>query len=174
MNEKLQRLADERAVLGHPISGHETDDYVDLMFGYTTYNVRQLADANHHEQVVVLGYIAGLETKVTEKAPEFATFSFEDATGSVDGIMWHNEWKKHRDNVHSLAGRVNIAIGKITVREGWVTLVARDFMKPSTYVKKHSRIIPHDSLAPDHNVDRIAVELDEFSYCFKRNRRYKP
>ncbi|MBJ6369143.1 DNA polymerase III subunit alpha [Snuella sedimenti] len=114
----MEKLAQEREVVGIYISGHPLDDFKIEM---TTFCNATLAFFKHMEayvnrELVFGGVVTDVQHRVSKQGKGWALFTVEDYTDSYEFRIFGEEYLKFR---HFLM-KNNFVFIKVLIREGWV------------------------------------------------------
>lgn len=116
-----KRLAYEREALGFYISGHPIAKYSALLTSIGARSVHKLKELKSGVQVKVGGVITALRLRNTRKGDRYASFMFEDPTGTVDSIAWPDSYQKIASLM--IADEPLVATGRVDVADERVTFI---------------------------------------------------
>jgi DNA polymerase-3 subunit alpha len=88
-----QRLAFEREALGFYISGHPLAKYSELLTSIGARPVAKLKEYTQSAQVKIGGVITALRLRNTKKGDRYASFLFEDPSGSIESLAWPDTYR---------------------------------------------------------------------------------
>ncbi|MCB0329512.1 MAG: DNA polymerase III subunit alpha [Bdellovibrionales bacterium] len=110
-----KRLAFEREALGFYISGHPLSKYTEMLLSIGARPVGELKKLATGSQVRVGGVITALRLRNTKKGDRYASFLFEDPSGSIDSIAWPDTYR----NIASLmvADEPLVATGRLDITD---------------------------------------------------------
>jgi DNA polymerase III subunit alpha len=113
---EVQRLADERRLLGLYMTGHPLERFLDSLKAFRTHCVAGLDQVHERADVVLGGLIAGGEVRKVRRSrsglTRMARITFEDETGSIQGVLWPEEYAKNevlvkQDTIVHLCGTID-------------------------------------------------------------------
>lgn len=116
-----KRLAYEREALGFYISGHPIAKYSSLLMSIGARSIHKLKDLKSGSQVKVGGVITALRLRNTRKGDRYASFQFEDPTGTVDSIAWPDSYQKMAALM--VADEPLVASGRVDVTDERVSFI---------------------------------------------------
>ncbi len=101
--DELQKLAEEKRVLGFYMSDHPLARRDAMIQAFATHSVLQLAEVESRREIVVGGMIGTLKFRNVSKSrsglTRMAKFRFEDLTGSIDAMLWPEDFAKNEELV---------------------------------------------------------------------------
>ncbi|MBQ0788243.1 MAG: DNA polymerase III subunit alpha [Oceanihabitans sp.] len=114
----MEKLAQEREVVGVYISGHPLDDFKTEMKTFCNANISLFNDLNTYvnRELTFGGVVRDIQHRVSKQGKGWAMFTIEDYTDSFEFRMFGEEYLKFR---HFLMQN-NFVYVKIFIREGWV------------------------------------------------------
>ncbi|OWZ84695.1 DNA polymerase III subunit alpha [Natranaerobius trueperi] len=86
------RLDMEKELLGFYVSGHPLDDYKKKMQSFHTVPINKLVELQDGAQIYVGGIPYGIKEILTKKGQKMAFCSLEDQTGSVELVIFPNQY----------------------------------------------------------------------------------
>ena len=99
----VERLAEEKSVLGFYMSSHPLTRHVNLLQALATHRTADLAGVAEKSEVILGGMITGVQVRNVQKSRSGLTrmgkFTFEDLTGTVPAMLWPEEFAKSEDLV---------------------------------------------------------------------------
>ncbi|MHC5544913.1 OB-fold nucleic acid binding domain-containing protein, partial [Singulisphaera rosea] len=99
----VERLAEEKKVLGFYMSSHPLTRHASLLQALATHKVSDLGTVPEKSEVVLGGMITGVQVKNVQKSrsglTRMAKLTFEDLTGSVPSMLWPEEFAKSEELV---------------------------------------------------------------------------
>ena len=99
----VERLAEEKKVLGFYMSSHPLTRHTNLLQALASHRVADLPSVPEKSEVVLGGMITGVTPRNVQKSrsglTRMAKFTFEDLTGSVPAMLWPEEFAKLEDLV---------------------------------------------------------------------------
>jgi DNA polymerase III subunit alpha len=113
---EVQRLADERRLLGLYMTGHPLERFLDSLKAFRTHCVAGLDQVQERADVVLGGLIAGIEVRNVRRSrsglTRMARITFEDESGSIAGVLWPEEFAKNevlvkQDTIVHLCGTID-------------------------------------------------------------------
>jgi DNA polymerase III subunit alpha len=113
---EVQRLADERRLLGLYMTGHPLERFLDSLKAFRTHCVAGLDQVHERADVVLGGLIAGGEVRKIRRSrsglTRMARITFEDETGSIVCVLWPEEYAKNevlvkQDTIVHLCGTLD-------------------------------------------------------------------
>jgi DNA polymerase-3 subunit alpha len=113
----MEKLAQEKAVVGIYISGHPLDDYKYEMRYFCNTKLQELSDLSNQvgKSISIGGIITKVEHRTAKNGKGWAMFSLEGYDESFDFRIFGEEYLKFR---HFLIQN-NFTFFKISVKEGW-------------------------------------------------------
>ena len=114
----MEKLAQEREVVGVYISGHPLDDFKTEMKTFCNANIALFNDLNTYvnRELTFGGVVTDIQHRVSKQGKGWAMFTIEDYTDSFEFRIFGEEYLKYR---HFLMQN-NFVYVKIFIREGWV------------------------------------------------------
>ena len=114
----MEKLAQEREVVGIYISGHPLDDFKTEMNTFCNASLALFKDLEPYvnRELVFGGVVTDVQHRVSKQGKGWALFSIEDYTDSFEFRIFGEEYLKFR---HFLM-KNNFVFVKTFVREGWV------------------------------------------------------
>ena len=114
----MEKLAQEREVVGIYISGHPLDDFKTEMHTFCSATLGMLTDLNPfiNRELSFGGVVTDVQHRVSKQGKGWAMFTVEDYTDSFEFRIFGEEYLKHR---HFLV-RNSFVYVKLFVREGWI------------------------------------------------------
>ncbi|SIO65643.1 DNA polymerase-3 subunit alpha [Singulisphaera sp. GP187] len=99
----VERLAEEKKVLGFYMSSHPLARHASLLQALATHSVAHLATVVAKSEVILGGMISGVQIKSVQKSrsglTRMAKLSFEDLTGSVPAMLWPEQYAQAEEMV---------------------------------------------------------------------------
>jgi DNA polymerase-3 subunit alpha len=114
----MQKLAQEREVVGVYISGHPLDDFRTEMTTFCNANLAMFRDLGNYvnREMVFGGVVTEVQHRVSKQGKGWAMFTIEDYTDSFEFRIFGEEYLKFR---HFLMEN-NFVFVKSFIRDGWV------------------------------------------------------
>jgi len=150
----MEKLAQEREVVGVYISGHPLDDFRTEMKNFCTGTISYFTDLAPHvnKDITFGGVVTDVQHRVSKQGKGWALFTIEDYTDSYEFRIFGEEYLKHR---HFLMINSFVHV-KVFVREGWVN---RDTGKKSDpRLQFNSFQLLHDVM--DKYVRKLSIQLN--------------
>ena len=150
----MEKLAQEREVVGVYISGHPLDDFRTEMKNFCTGTIAYFNDLYPHinKEVTFGGVVTDVVHRVSKQGKGWALFTIEDYTDTFEFRIFGEEYLKHR---HFLM-KNNFVHVKTYVKEGWVN---RDTGKKSDpRLQFNSFQLLHDVM--DKHVRKLSIQLN--------------
>jgi DNA polymerase-3 subunit alpha len=99
-----QRLAAEKEVYGFYLTSHPLTQVADRLNQLTQHSIRQIAEMEDGDDVLIGGMISSIKLAVTRKPSRngqsrYANFDFEDSTGTVRCIIWPEDYARSEEKV---------------------------------------------------------------------------
>ncbi len=116
-----QRLAFEREALGFYVSGHPLEKFKSELKKLGIASVASLRERAQSGTVRTAGVVTALKLKNTKKGDRYASFAFEDATGTIDTLVWPDTYNKYAAMI--VADEPVIIQGRLDVSDERCTLV---------------------------------------------------
>ena len=116
-----QRLAFEREALGFYVSGHPLEKFKSELRKLGISSIASLKGRTQSGQVRTAGVVTALKLKNTKKGDRYASFSFEDATGTVDTLVWPDTYQQCAAMI--VADEPVIIQGRLDVNDERCTLI---------------------------------------------------
>jgi DNA polymerase-3 subunit alpha len=91
----LQQLQGEKETLGWYLSGHPVTAHQSELKHLSVTIINQLSP-NPDKTIKVAGQLIGLKVLMTKRGDRMAIVTVEDETGRIDGILFSEEFEKHR------------------------------------------------------------------------------
>jgi DNA polymerase-3 subunit alpha len=99
----VERLAEEKKVLGFYMSSHPLTRHAPLLGALATHRVADLKGVPERSEVILGGMMVGVQAKNVQKSrsglTRMAKLTFEDLTGAVPAMLWPEEYAKFEDLV---------------------------------------------------------------------------
>jgi DNA polymerase-3 subunit alpha len=113
----MEKLAQEKEVVGIYISGHPLDDFKTEMKTFCNANIALFNDLETYvnRELTFGGVVTDIQHRVSQKGKGWALFTIEDYTDSFQFRIFGEEYLKHR---HFLM-KNNFVYVKTFIREGW-------------------------------------------------------
>ncbi|MCB0319737.1 MAG: DNA polymerase III subunit alpha, partial [Bdellovibrionales bacterium] len=130
-----QRLAFEREALGFYISGHPLEKYQGLLKSLGVHTVAKVKGMTSSTKCRIGGVITALKLKNTKKGDRYASFLFEDSSGSIESLAWPDVYRQIShlmvaDEPIVASGRVDVSDERVSfIVEEMVTII--DFRQKS-------------------------------------------
>jgi len=150
----MEKLAQEREVVGVYISGHPLDDFRTEMKNFCTGTISYFTDLAPHvnKDITFGGVVTDVQHRVSKQGKGWTLFTIEDYTDSYEFRIFGEEYLKHR---HFLMINSFVHV-KVFVREGWVN---RDTGKKSDpRLQFNSFQLLHDVM--DKYVRKLSIQLN--------------
>ena len=150
----MEKLAQEREVVGVYISGHPLDDFRTEMKSFCTGTIAYFNDLTPHvnKEITFGGVVTDVQHRVSKQGKGWALFTIEDYTDTFEFRIFGEEYLKHR---HFLM-KNNFVHVKTFVREGWVN---RDTGKKSEpRLQFNSFQLLHDVM--EKYVRKLSIQLN--------------
>ena len=150
----MEKLAQEREVVGVYISGHPLDDFRTEMKNFCSGTISYFTDLAPHvnKDITFGGVVTDVQHRVSKQGKGWALFTIEDYTDSYEFRIFGEEYLKHR---HFLMINSFVHV-KVFVREGWVN---RDTGKKSDpRLQFNSFQLLHDVM--DKYVRKLSIQLN--------------
>ncbi|TYC08440.1 DNA polymerase III subunit alpha [Bizionia gelidisalsuginis] len=150
----MEKLAQEREVVGVYISGHPLDDFRTEMKSFCSGTISYFRDLAPHvnKDITFGGVVTDVQHRVSKQGKGWALFTIEDYTDSYEFRIFGEEYLKHR---HFLMINSFVHV-KVFVREGWVN---RDTGKKSDpRLQFNSFQLLHDVM--DKYVRKLSIQLN--------------
>ncbi|TNJ59515.1 DNA polymerase III subunit alpha [Paenibacillus hemerocallicola] len=119
---QLQKLAQERELLGMFISGHPLDAYEPLLQELEAMPLHQLAEEPDLSEVTVAGMIVYCNNFLTQKGQAMAFVELEDRIEKVKVVIFPEIWKQYGSHVQK--ERLMLIRGKLQQQDAGVKLLA--------------------------------------------------
>lgn len=115
------KLAFEKEVLGFYISGHPLERFVDDVRRLGLRSTVQVREGGPKDKVSIGGMISALKLKNTKKGDRYASFTFEDFSGTIESVMWPDTYQQYHQ---VLAGDEPVIIhGRADITEERATII---------------------------------------------------
>ncbi|OIQ20310.1 DNA polymerase III subunit alpha [Lacinutrix sp. MedPE-SW] len=150
----MEKLAQEREVVGVYISGHPLDDFRTEMKNFCTGTIAYFNDLTPHvnKEITFGGVVTDVQHRVSKQGKGWALFTIEDYTDSFEFRIFGEDYLKHRP---FLLKNTFVHV-KTFVREGWVN---RDTGKKSDpRLQFNSFQLLHDVM--DKYVRKLSIQLN--------------
>jgi len=150
----MEKLAQEREVVGVYISGHPLDDFRTEMKSFCTGTIAYFNDLYPHvnKEITFGGVVTDVQHRVSKAGKGWALFTIEDYTDTFEFRIFGEEYLKHRP---FLLKNTFVHV-KTFVREGWVN---RDTGKKSDpRLQFNSFQLLHDVM--DKYVRKLSIQLN--------------
>ena len=150
----MEKLAQEREVVGVYISGHPLDDFRTEMKSFCTGTIAYFNDLYPHvnKEITFGGVVTDVIHRVSKQGKGWAMFTIEDYTDTFEFRIFGEEYLKHRP---FLLKNTFVHV-KTFVREGWVN---RDTGKKSDpRLQFNSFQLLHDVM--DKYVRKLSIQLN--------------
>lgn len=120
-----QRLAYEREALGFYVSGHPLEKFKPELRKLGISTISALRERAQSGSVRTAGVVTALKLKNTKKGDRYASFTFEDATGTIDTLVWPDTYRQYAAMI--VADEPVIVQGRLDVNDERCTLVVESF-----------------------------------------------
>ncbi|WP_055434789.1 DNA polymerase III subunit alpha [Lacinutrix algicola] len=150
----MEKLAQEREVVGVYISGHPLDDFRTEMKNFCTGTISYFYDLAAHvnKDITFGGVVTDVQHRVSKQGKGWALFTIEDYTDSYEFRIFGEDYLKHRP---FLLQNTFVHV-KSFVRDGWVN---RDTGKKSDpRLQFNSFQLLHDVM--DKYVRKLSIQLN--------------
>jgi len=150
----MEKLAQEREVVGVYISGHPLDDFRTEMKTFCTGTIAYFNHLNEHvnKEITFGGVVTDVQHRVSKQGKGWALFTIEDYTDTFEFRIFGEDYLKHR---MYLVKNTFVHV-KTFVREGWVN---RDTGKKSDpRLQFNSFQLLHDVM--DKYVRKLSIQLN--------------
>ncbi|WP_040280392.1 DNA polymerase III subunit alpha [Psychroserpens damuponensis] len=150
----MEKLAQEREVVGVYISGHPLDDFRTEMNNFCTGTIADFNDLNTHvnKEIIFGGVVTDVIHRVSKQGKGWAMFTIEDYTDTFEFRIFGEDYLKHR----MFLVKNTFVYVKTFVREGWVN---RDTGKKSDpRLQFNSFQLLHDVM--EKSVRKISIQLN--------------
>ncbi|MBV8677815.1 MAG: DNA polymerase III subunit alpha [Planctomycetaceae bacterium] len=102
---EVERLAEEKKVLGFYMSSHPLTRHAGLLQALATHQAADLAGVSDKAEVILGGMIVNVTVRNVQKSrsglTRMAKFTFEDLSGTVPAMLWPEEYAKNEELVKS-------------------------------------------------------------------------
>ncbi|MEZ5014020.1 MAG: DNA polymerase III subunit alpha [Chitinophagales bacterium] len=95
----IEKLKKEFEVIGIYLSGHPLDDFKIEAQAFKTANISDLEKFKDMGDCVLVGYVAGTQTKTGKTGDKYAIFTLEDFTGNIELGLFKNNYIKYHNYV---------------------------------------------------------------------------
>ncbi|MEE8441007.1 MAG: OB-fold nucleic acid binding domain-containing protein, partial [Spirochaetia bacterium] len=114
----LERLTNERELLGFYFSGHPLDAHREQWANTVTLDLSRAASANTDRVHWVLGLLKGLRVIQTRKGSQMAFGTLEDFNGTIELVFFSDAYEKCREDlidetVVGMEGKVDTSRGRV-------------------------------------------------------------
>jgi DNA polymerase-3 subunit alpha len=150
----MEKLAQEREVVGIYISGHPLDDFKTEMKSFCNATVAMFNDLETYvnRELVFGGVVTNVEHRVSKQGKGWGMFTIEDYTDSYEFRIFGEDYLKHR---HFLMKNSFVHV-KTFVREGWTN---RDTGKKSDpRMQFNSFRLLHDVM--ENYAKKLSIQVD--------------
>jgi len=150
----MEKLAQEREVVGIYISGHPLDDFKTEMKIFSNANLAMFNDLESYinNELIFGGVVTDVQHRVSKQGKGWALFTVEDYTDSYEFRIFGEEYLKFR---HFLM-KSNFVYIKTFIREGWIN---RDTGKKSgPRLQFNNFQLLHDVM--DTHAKKLSIQLN--------------
>ncbi len=133
--DKMERLRREREALGFYISGHPLDSYSEMIREFSTASIDGLSEIKDKKRVRIAGVITGVKMKNTKRGDKMANIILEDATGSIEAIVFSDLLKRSMEIIRD-EGLV-LLTGVLEHGEGEDKIIAQEIIRLEELKRKH-------------------------------------
>ncbi|WP_452222307.1 DNA polymerase III subunit alpha [Lacinutrix salivirga] len=150
----MEKLAQEREVVGIYISGHPLDDFKTEMKTFCNGNLALFNDLETYvnREITFGGVVTDIQHRVSKQGKGWAMFTMEDYTDSFEFRIFGEEYLKFR---HFLMQN-NFVYVKTFIREGWVN--RETGRKSDPRLQFNSFQLLHDVL--DNYAKKLSIQLN--------------
>ncbi|RKE98484.1 DNA polymerase III subunit alpha [Ichthyenterobacterium magnum] len=150
----MEKLAQEREVVGIYISGHPLDDFKVEMKTFCNANLAMFNDLETYvnRELTFGGVVTDIQHRVSKQGKGWALFTIEDYTDSFEFRIFGEEYLKYR---HFLVKNSFVYV-KTFVREGWVNRETGKKSDPRTQFNSFQLL--HDVM--DTYARKLSVQLN--------------
>ena len=101
-----QTLNFEKEAIGFYLTSHPLAEYADRLDAHATHKIRQLAEMEDGEEVLLGGMVSAMKKATTKKPSRnghsrYLNFDLEDTSGLVRCIMWPEEYARYEEMMKS-------------------------------------------------------------------------
>jgi DNA polymerase-3 subunit alpha len=124
---EMQKLSQEKEVLGFYCSGHPLKRFQDEISWFTTASLDEARGLPGGERVVVAGIISDRRVHLGKKGQRIGFVSLEDLSGAMEAIVFDDKMRSEGDRL--VPGRMIMVSGTISIRkEDSPKIRVRDFI----------------------------------------------
>lgn len=127
---RIQRLKEERDMLGVYVSGHPLDDYRHLSNHPGVERIAQIEDTQRNQTVKLVGMILESKQIQTKKGEPMAFLVLEDRTAQIEVVVFPQVFQKHQPLLHK--EQLVVVEGRVDVQEDICKLIASRFWDATT------------------------------------------
>ena len=91
-----EKWAFEKEMLGFYLTGHPLEKYASELKSFSRHSTQDLKEENGGREVAVGGIISQVRRLQTRRGDTMAAFQLEDLHGSVEVLLWPNNFQKHQ------------------------------------------------------------------------------
>jgi DNA polymerase-3 subunit alpha len=116
-----QKLAFEREALGFYVTGHPLEKFKPELKKLGIASITALRERGVSGSVRTAGVVTALKLKNTKKGDRYASFAFEDATGTIDTLVWPDTYRQFAAMI--VADEPVVIDGRLDVSDERCTLI---------------------------------------------------
>tara|TARA_R110000751_G_scaffold257155_4_gene356590 strand:- start:74 stop:1216 length:1143 start_codon:yes stop_codon:yes gene_type:complete len=150
----MEKLAQEREVVGVYISGHPLDDFRTEMNSFCTGTIADFSDlnANVNKEITFGGVVTDVIHRTSKQGKGWAMFTIEDYTDTFEFRIFGEDYLKHR----MFLVKNTFVYVKTFVREGWVN--RETGKKSDPRLQFNSFQLLHDVM--EKSVRKLSIQLN--------------
>ncbi|NBI28276.1 DNA polymerase III subunit alpha [Chengkuizengella marina] len=140
---EIQRLEQEKEMLGLFVSGHPLDAYQDEIAKLTINEIHLLGEMKENTVVRVVGMISSFRMILTKKGQQMAFMEIEDRVAKIEAVIFPETWKIYGKNIEK--GKIVYLDGKLQHQDESVKLLAQ-------------RVVPIDEINKEIVVKESSIQ----------------
>lgn len=159
----IERLANEKQMLGFYISGHPLDRYRDELKSFTTLSSADLVGEIDGREVTIGGIVGQVKTMTDKKGNLMAFVQIEDFSGKVEIIVFSKAYDKGKEFLQT--DQMVLVSGRVSTREGQAPKVVGNEILPLERLTERFNcqlVIRLEPLTDDAEIERALRALQEY------------
>jgi len=147
--DAMEKLAQEKSVLGFHVTGHPLDQYADLLETFATATTRDIPDRPQDSAIVIGGMLTRVRiTQVRNgrsAGQKMAMITMTDTYGPIDGVVFSDVFATHAHNLE--LDRIALLVARVDLSRGEPQLIVDQVLTPED--------------APSHLAKRVDIRIRE-------------
>lgn len=154
---RMQRLKEERDMLGVYLSGHPLDDYRHLSNHPDVQKIAQIEESQRHQTVKLVGMLLDVKQIQTKKGEPMAFVLMEDRTAQIEVVVFPQVYQKYK--TYLVKEQLVVAEGRIDVQDDICKLIASRFWDAAALPKPETEPVLFVKISPEQERDSTLQRL---------------